>query len=156
MEWLVLFITAVLLNCGGQRCLQVIILPLLVVEVIALFRESGHFKQKLPGGRYLPTAYVGSLVLAFLVSCLYGGRGDYAAHLQKTFSVPIYLYILSLHTLTLCDLRHLGIIQSRISVYSGVRQIAVHTVDLGQILAAAFRTHIHLQLLVSAVITVGQ
>ena len=83
LEWLVLFITAVLLNCGGQRCLQVIILPLLVVEVIALFRESGHFKQKLPGGRYLPTAYVGSLVLAFLVSCLYGGRGDYAVYLLQ-------------------------------------------------------------------------
>ena len=83
LEWLVLFVAAVLLNCGGQRCLQVIILPLLVVEVIALFTESGHFKQKLPGGRYLPTAYVGSLVLAFLVSCLYGGRGDYAVYLLQ-------------------------------------------------------------------------
>ena len=83
LEWLVLFAAAVLLNCGGQRCLQVIILPLLVVEVIALFTESGHFKQKLPGGRYLPTSYVGSLVLAFLVSCLYGGRGDYAVYLLQ-------------------------------------------------------------------------
>ena len=73
LEWLGLFVAAVLLNCGGQRCLQVIILPLLVVEVIALFMESGHLRQKLPGGRYLATAYVGSLVLAFLVSCLYGG-----------------------------------------------------------------------------------
>lgn len=36
-----------------------------------------------PGGRYLPTAYVGSLVLAFLVSCLYGGRGDYAVYLLQ-------------------------------------------------------------------------
>ena len=83
LEWLVLFIAAVLLNCGGQRCLQVIILPLLVVEVIALFMESGHLRQKLPGGRYLATAYVGSLVLAFLVSCLYGGRGDYAVYLLQ-------------------------------------------------------------------------
>ena len=49
LEWLVLFVAAVLLNCGGQRCLQVIILPLLVVEVIALFMESGHLRQKLPG-----------------------------------------------------------------------------------------------------------
>ena len=31
LEWLVLFVAAVLLNCGGQRCLQVIILPLPVV-----------------------------------------------------------------------------------------------------------------------------
>ena len=83
LEWLVLFVAAVLLNCGGQRCLQVIILPLLVVEVIALFMESGHLRQKLPGGRYLATAYVGSLVLAFLVSCLYGGRGDYAVYLLQ-------------------------------------------------------------------------
>lgn len=83
LEWLVLFVAAVLLNCGGQRCLQVIILPLLVVEAITLFTESEHFKKKLPGGRYLATAYVGSLVLAFLVSCLYGGRGDYAVYLLQ-------------------------------------------------------------------------
>ena len=51
--------------------------------VIALFMESGHLRQKLPGGRYLATAYVGSLVLAFLVSCLYGGRGDYAVYLLQ-------------------------------------------------------------------------
>lgn len=83
LEWLVLFVAAVLLNCGGQRFLQVIILPMLVVEVIALFAESAHFRQKLPGGRFLATAYVGSLVLAFLVSCLYGGRGDYAVYLLQ-------------------------------------------------------------------------
>ena len=83
LEWLVVFVAAVLLNCGGQRCLQVIILPLLVVEAIALFTESGHFRKKLPAGRYLATAYIGSLVLAFLVSCLYGGRGDYAVYLLQ-------------------------------------------------------------------------
>ena len=83
LAWLVLFVAAVLLNCGGQRCLQVIILPLLVVEAIALFAESGHFKKKLPGGRYLATTYVGSLMIAFLVSCLYGGRGDYAVYLLQ-------------------------------------------------------------------------
>ena len=83
LEWLVLFVAAILLNCGGQRCLQVIILPLLVVEAVSLFAESGHFKHRLSGGRYLITAYVGSLVLAFLVSCLYGGRGDYAVYLLQ-------------------------------------------------------------------------
>lgn len=83
LEWLVLFGAAVLLNCGGQRCLQVIILPLLAVEAVTLFAESGHFRNKLPGGRYLATAYVGSLVLAFLISCLYGGRGDYAVYLLQ-------------------------------------------------------------------------
>ena len=41
-------------------------------------------------------------------------------------------------------------------MHSGIGQISIHPVDLGQILAAAFRTHIHLQLLVSAVISVGQ
>ena len=30
LSWLVLFVVAVLLNCGGQRCLQVVILPLAV------------------------------------------------------------------------------------------------------------------------------
>lgn len=83
LEWLVLFTTAFLLNCGGQRFLQIIILPLLVVEVIALFAESMHFRRKLPGGRFLATTYVGSLVLAYGISCLYGGRGDYAVYLLQ-------------------------------------------------------------------------
>ena len=81
LSWLVLFVVAVLLNCGGQRCLQVVILPLVVTEVIALFLESGHLREKLPGGRYLATEYIGSLVAAYLISCLYGGRGDYTVYL---------------------------------------------------------------------------
>lgn len=81
--WLILFVAAILLNCGGQRCLQVVILPMAVTEAIALFAESGHLKDRLPRGRYLATGYVGSLVAAFAVSCLYGGRGDYAVYLLQ-------------------------------------------------------------------------
>lgn len=83
LEWLVLFVAAVLLNCGGQRCLQVIILPLLVVEVDRFIHGIRTSPAEAAGGRYLATAYVGSLVLAFLVSCLYGGRGDYAVYLLQ-------------------------------------------------------------------------
>ena len=82
LEWLVLFVAAVLLNCGGQRCLQVI--PATACSGSdRVIHGIGHLRQKLPGGRYLATAYVGSLVLAFLVSCLYGGRGDYAVYLLQ-------------------------------------------------------------------------
>ena len=41
-------------------------------------------------------------------------------------------------------------------MYSGVRQIAVHTVDLGQIPAAADRTYIHFQFLMATVVAVSQ
>ncbi len=83
LSWIVLFAAAVLLNCGGQRCLQVVILPLVITEVIALFLESGHLREKLSGDRYLATGYIGSLVLAFLISCMYGGRGNYAVYLLQ-------------------------------------------------------------------------
>ena len=41
-------------------------------------------------------------------------------------------------------------------MYTGISEIPVHTVDLGQITAAAHGTLIHFQFLVSAVITVRQ
>ncbi len=41
-------------------------------------------------------------------------------------------------------------------MYARVRQIPIHAVDLRQVLAAALGTHIHLQLLMAAVVTVCQ
>ena len=81
IEWIALFVAAVLLNCGGQRCLQVVILPICLVEVVSLFLESGHMKMRLPKKRYFASAFAGSLIPAFLISSLYGGRGDYALYL---------------------------------------------------------------------------
>lgn len=71
------------------------------------------------------------------------------SHLNSTLQ-------LFLHTDAFCNLRHLCIIQPCIAMYARVRQIPIHTVDLGQILAAALRTYIHLQLLMTTVITVCQ
>jgi len=39
---------------------------------------------------------------------------------------------------------------------TAVRKISIHSVDLGQVMGTAYRTHIHLQFLVTAVITVCQ
>ena len=77
--------------------------------------------------------------------------------LSFSYLIAIFLQdIFYLHTFSVGNLCHLRSIQSGITMHSGIGQISIHPVDLGQILAAAFRTHIHLQLLVSAVITVGQ
>ena len=61
-----------------------------------------------------------------------------------------------LHTLPFRDLCHLGIIQPCISFDSGIRKISVHSLDLCQIGASAHRTHIHIQFLMPAVVTVRQ
>ena len=61
-----------------------------------------------------------------------------------------------LHALSLCYFSHLGFIQTGISLYSRITQVTVHTVNLCQVAAAADRTHIHLQFLMAAVVTVSQ
>ena len=60
------------------------------------------------------------------------------------------------HALSLSDLGHLRIIQSRIAFYAGIAQISIHPVDLREVFASADRAHIHIQFLVPAVIAVGQ
>lgn len=80
--WLFLFGATTLVSFGSQRCLQMIILPLAVTEAIFLFMESKHFTVKLLRTRFLATGFVGSLVLAFLVSTLYKGQAEYIVYLQ--------------------------------------------------------------------------
>ena len=60
------------------------------------------------------------------------------------------------HRLPFRDLRHLCIVQAGFPVDTGIGKISVHAVDLGQVAAAALRAHIHLQLFMTAVITVGK
>ena len=91
--WTALFVAAVLLNCGGQRYMQVVVLPLVIVECVALFAESGHLAHKLPKSRFWASGYVGSMVVAFLVSCLYGGRGDYGIYLLKPAEAAEKLFL---------------------------------------------------------------
>ena len=61
-----------------------------------------------------------------------------------------------LHALAFCNLSHLGIIQPALTVNTGVREIAVHPVDLCQIAASALGAGIHFQFLMAAVVAIGQ
>ena len=81
IEWVTLFIAGIALNLGGQRCLQVVILPFLVMEIIFLFLESEHFSKKIPAGRFWATGFVGSLILSFVISSIKGFRASYVVYL---------------------------------------------------------------------------
>ena len=61
-----------------------------------------------------------------------------------------------LHTFPFRNFCHLGIIEPGIPMYTGVRKVSVHPVNLGQIAASTLRTYIHLQLLMSAIVTICQ
>lgn len=81
VEWALLFAMGILLNLGGQRCLQIVILPFLVMELLFLFLESKHFSEKLPTRRFLAAGFVGSLVLSFVISSMKGARARYVVYL---------------------------------------------------------------------------
>ena len=66
-----------------------------------------------------------------------------------------YFYLL-LHRFTFCNFRHLRFVETCIAMNSAVGQIAVHSVNLGQVSGTAYRAHIHLQFLMTAVIAVRQ
>ncbi len=79
--WIFLWGFTLLIAFGGQRCLQMVILPMAVVEAVLLFVESDGFAKRLSKGRYYATGYVGTIVLAFLISTRYRGQADYPLHL---------------------------------------------------------------------------
>lgn len=60
------------------------------------------------------------------------------------------------HTFPFCNLCHFGITEPCVAVDTGVGQVAIHTIDLGEVTAAAYRADIHLQFLMSAIVTVSQ
>lgn len=61
-----------------------------------------------------------------------------------------------LHGHSFFNLGHFGRVQAGVPFYPGIRQVSVHTVNLRQIMAAAFGTDVHVQFLVSAIVAVGQ
>lgn len=79
--WVFLFFFTVGLSFGGQRCLYVIILPLVLLECVSLFMESKRFKKRLCKERFWATAFVGSLAAAYGISCLYHGQADYVVYM---------------------------------------------------------------------------
>ncbi|MCM1325195.1 MAG: hypothetical protein NC094_05790 [Bacteroidales bacterium] len=91
--WVLLWGFTLLIALGGQKCLQMVILPMIVVEAVSLFMESDAFARKLPRGRYYATGYVGTMILAYLVSSLYKGQADYPLFLLSPGEVAERIFI---------------------------------------------------------------
>lgn len=122
LEWVILFVAGILLNLGGQRCLQVVILPFLVMELIFLFLESGHFSRKLPKERFWATGFVGSLILSFLISSLKGFRASYVVYLQSPREVMEKLLL----TVPAAILENFGLAgDARVGSFDSVMQMLV-------------------------------
>lgn len=91
--WSFLFFFTLALSLGGQRCLQMVILPMAVVELVSLFIESKGFSGRLPKNRYGASAYAGTLVLAFLISSMYKGQADYVMYLLTPQEIMERIFI---------------------------------------------------------------
>ena len=74
LQWSVLFVFTIGLSLCGQRCMQNVILPLLLVEVISLFVETEAFSSKISKARLLPTGFVLSLLVGYFLAGLYPGQ----------------------------------------------------------------------------------
>lgn len=122
ITWGLLFVAGILLNLGGQRCLQVVILPFLVMEVLFLFLESKHFSEKLPKERFLATGFVGSLILSFVISSLKGFRASYIVYLESPHAVVERLLV----TVPAAILENFGLNgDARVGNFSSIMQMLV-------------------------------
>lgn len=83
ISWLVLAGLCGGLALGGMRCLQVVVLPLVIWEVLLLFFESKHMGEKLPGKRFLATGFILTLLLVGGLAKLYPTNVDYPMYLQN-------------------------------------------------------------------------
>lgn len=91
--WVLLFLFSTAISMGGQRCLQMVILPMVAVEVISLFRESDYFSKTLPKTRYIATCFVGSLLFSGLIGGLRKGQAQYTMYLNDSREVMERLFI---------------------------------------------------------------
>ena len=71
------------LALGGMRCLQVVILPLAVWELLLLFFESGGMAERLPRARFVPSGFIGSLLVVGILAKLYPTNVEYPMFLQN-------------------------------------------------------------------------
>ncbi len=81
--WLVLAGLCGGLALGGMRCLQVVVLPLVVWEVLLLFTESKHMGEKLPRKRFLATGFILTLLMVGAAAKLYPTNVEYPMYLQN-------------------------------------------------------------------------
>lgn len=91
--WVLLWGFTLLIAFGGQKCLQMVILPMIAVEAVSLFIESDAFSHRLPKGRYYATGYVGTMILAYLLSALYKGQADYPLYLLSSGEVAERIFV---------------------------------------------------------------
>ncbi len=80
--WLVLAGLCGGLALGGMRCLQVVILPLVIWEILLLFFESKHMGEKLPAKRFRATGFILTLLLVGVLAKLYPTNVDYPMYFQ--------------------------------------------------------------------------
>ena len=82
LAWLALTGLCGALALGGMRCLQIVILPLLVLELLLLFFESEHMSRPLPRERWRATLFVLSLLAVGMLARLYPANIEYPLYLQ--------------------------------------------------------------------------
>jgi hypothetical protein len=90
---LAIFLFSTAISMGGQRCLQMVILPMAAVELVELFIESEFFSKRLDKRRYIATAFVGSLVLSGLIGGLYKGQAQYSMYLNTAKEIMERIFI---------------------------------------------------------------
>ena len=82
--WLVLTGLCGGLALGGMRCLQVVILPLVLWEILLLFFESKHMGEKLSSKRFQATGFIFTLLLVGVLAKLYPTNVDYPMFFQTS------------------------------------------------------------------------
>lgn len=91
--WIFLFMFSTAISMGGQRCLQMVILPMVAVEAVSLFIQSDFFSRALPKTRYIAACFVGSLLLSGLIGGLRKGQAQYTMYLNDSKEVMERLFI---------------------------------------------------------------
>ena len=91
--WFILFGFTAVLSLGGQRCFQMVIIPLVVYECISLFMDTEGFKTAMNKERYLATAFVGTSAIAGLISLVYDRDANYAMYLLSPSEVINKLFL---------------------------------------------------------------
>lgn len=82
LMWLALMGLCGGLALGGMRCLQVVILPLFIWEILLLFFESDHMAKALPRGRWIAAIFILSLLGVGVLAKLYPTNVDYPMYIQ--------------------------------------------------------------------------
>lgn len=93
LMWLFLFGFSTVIACGGQRCLQMVVLPIAIYEIICLFIDSEAFSKKISAKRLRATGFVSSLMVGYLISSMYKGQADYVMYLQKPENIMYRLLV---------------------------------------------------------------